>query len=127
MADSVASRTIVDGSKLAVLQFTNVSDGTGESAVKKVDVSALLNSPSEVKITRIWFSTLGMGVQILFDATANALALSLGSDSEGFLDFRSFGGLPNTAGTGKTGDILFTTVGHTSGDSYSVILEVSKS
>ena len=37
MADTVASQTIQDGSKTAVLKFTNISDGTGESAVIKVD------------------------------------------------------------------------------------------
>ena len=41
MADVVTSQTIQDGEKIAVLKFTNVSDGSGESAVKKVDVSAL--------------------------------------------------------------------------------------
>ena len=41
MADAVTSQTIVDGQKTAVLKFTNISDGTGESAVAKVDVSAL--------------------------------------------------------------------------------------
>ena len=41
MADAVTSQTLVDGPKKAVLKFTNISDGTGESAVKKVDVSAL--------------------------------------------------------------------------------------
>ena len=41
MADAVTSQTIQDGERVAVMRFTNVSDGTGESAVKKVDVSAL--------------------------------------------------------------------------------------
>ena len=41
MADAVTSQTIQDSQTTAVLKFTNVSDGTGESAVKKVDVSAL--------------------------------------------------------------------------------------
>ena len=41
MADAVTSQTIIDGSKTAVLKFTNISDGTGESDVVKVDVSAL--------------------------------------------------------------------------------------
>jgi hypothetical protein len=65
MADTVTSQTIQDGQRKAVMKFTNVSDGTGESAV------------------------------------ANA-------------------------GSGKTGDILFTTVGHSSGDTYSIILELVK-
>ena len=41
MADAVTSQTIVDGDKHVVMKFTNVSDGTGESAVTKVDVSGL--------------------------------------------------------------------------------------
>jgi hypothetical protein len=41
MADAVTSTTIQDGEKDFIVQLTNVSDGTGESAVKKVDVSAL--------------------------------------------------------------------------------------
>ena len=41
MADAVTSQTIVDGDRYAVIKLTNVSDGTGESAVTKVDVSSL--------------------------------------------------------------------------------------
>ena len=33
MADTVASQIIEDGPKYAVMKFTNLSDGTGESAV----------------------------------------------------------------------------------------------
>ena len=44
MADAVTSQTIQDGQRKAVLKFTNASDGTGESAVKKVDVSALTSN-----------------------------------------------------------------------------------
>ncbi len=41
MVDAVATQTIQDGQKMVVQKFTNVSDGTGEAAVVKVDVSAL--------------------------------------------------------------------------------------
>ena len=41
MADAVASQTIVDDNRRAVIKLTNISDGTGESAVTKVDVSGL--------------------------------------------------------------------------------------
>ena len=41
MADAVTSQTIIDGERNCVMKFTNVSDGSGESAVAKVDVSAL--------------------------------------------------------------------------------------
>ena len=45
MADAVTSQTIQDGARHVVMSFTNVSDGTGEAAVKKVDVSALGSDP----------------------------------------------------------------------------------
>ena len=41
MADAVTSQTLEDGPTHVAMKFTNVSDGTGESAVTKVDVSAL--------------------------------------------------------------------------------------
>ena len=41
MADAVTSTTIVDDDRKAIIQLTNTSDGTGESAVTKGDVSAL--------------------------------------------------------------------------------------
>ena len=38
MADTVTSQTIQDGERVAVLKFTNVSDGTGESAAKTMTI-----------------------------------------------------------------------------------------
>jgi hypothetical protein len=127
MADSVTSQTIMDGSKTVVMKFTNVSDGTGETAVVKADASALLNAPSKLKVMRVWAMTDGLSVNVLFDATADVLALSVPSGFMEHLDFRSFGGVNNNAGSGVTGDISFTTVGASAGDSYSIVLELSKS
>ena len=126
MADTVTSQTLFDGTDKAVLKFTNVSDGTGEAAVKKVDVSALVDAPTRVKINKIWYATYGMGVHLLWDATADVLAFAIGADAVGFVDFSSFGGIVNNAGEGITGDLMFTTIGHTAGDVYTIILEVSK-
>jgi hypothetical protein len=42
------------------------------------------------------------------------------------MDFSSFGGISNNAGTGKTGDIAFTTHYPTAGDTYTIILECIK-
>jgi hypothetical protein len=128
MADTV---TIQDGERVAVLKFTNVSDGTGESAVKKVDVSALsTNSAGEsctsVSIARIYWACVGMRVNIEFDASTNVLAMPLPADSTGDEYYDLFSGIPNNAGSGVTGDIDFTTVGHSSGDAYSIILVLNK-
>lgn len=132
MADTVTSQTIQDGERVAIMKFTNVSDGTGESAVKKVDVSALASSSqgkacTSVKVAKIWWACRGMGVNIEFDATANVLITGLPADSTGDEYYSDvFTGIPNNAGSGKTGDIDFTTVGHSSGDTYSIILELVK-
>lgn len=126
MADAVTSQTLVDGPRNAVMKFTNISDGTGESAVTKVDVSALNGAPSEVRINKATVLTFGMGVDILWDATADVLAVHVPADETMTFDFSKYGGLQNNSGSGKTGDIKFTTIGHTAADRYTVILELVK-
>ena len=131
MADAVTSQTLVDNDKTLVMKFTNISDGTGESAVKKVDVSALNTNGhgqtcTSVTIDKIWWQCIGMKVRILFDATSDVMAIELGENQSGHHDYTSFGGLTNNAGSGKTGDIQFTTIGHTSADTYTIILYMRK-
>ena len=131
MADAVTSQTIQDGERNLVMKFTNVSDCTGESAVKKVDVSALATNSkgqtcTKVKIQRIYWATVGMSVKLDFDATSNVLLIGLPADSTGDEYYDSFTGIPNNAGSGVTGDIDLTTTGHSSGDSYMIILEMIK-
>ena len=131
MADAVTSQTLFDGDKHVVMKFTNISDGTGESAVKKVDVSALEsdiygNTCSSVAIEKIWWQCIGMKVRLFFDATSDAFIIELGENQSGHHDYSEFGGLSNNAGSGKTGDIDFTTVGHSSADTYTIILKMRK-
>jgi hypothetical protein len=132
MADAVTTTSVVDGPRTAVIYCTNTSDGTGESAVTKVDVSALSTSPegdacTGVRLQRIVFSNVGMGVKVLWNATTNVIAAELPADYSDTLDYSGISGLPNVAASGgKTGDIKFTTVGHTSGDTYSVVLHCLK-
>ena len=131
MADTVASQIIEDGPKYSVMKFTNLSDGTGESAVAKIDVSALENSAdgdacTGVVIERIWWQCIGMKVQILWNATTNLFCIELGENQSGSHDYTVFGGLTNNAGDGKNGDVLFTTIGATSADTYTVIMYLRK-
>jgi|TARA_R100000234_G_scaffold52973_1_gene31841 hypothetical protein len=131
MADAVTSQTLVDGPKFAVMKFTNISDGTGESAVTKVDVSALADSAdgdtcTSVTVDRIWWQCIGMKTQLLFDASTDVFMIELGENQSGDHDYSSFGGLTNNAGSGKTGDINFTTVGASDGDTYTIILYMRK-
>ena len=138
MADAVTSQTLSDGDRTAVMKFTNISDGNGESSVKKVDVSALATSSrdgatcTKVHITQIWYSISGMRIDLDWDASSNVKALVLGGGvalepTMGHFDFRSFGGIKNNAGGGIDGDIDLTTLHHTNNDAYTIILELSKS
>lgn len=131
MADAVTSQTILDGERLFIAKFTNISDGTGETGVIKIDVSTL--NPNSfglacngVKLNKIYGTTHGMEVRILWDATTDQFAWQIPQNSNYLMDFSSFGGIPNNAGAGKTGDVLFTTADASSGDMYSIVLECLK-
>ena len=136
MADAVTSQTIIDTDKRAVIKLTNISDGTGESSVKKVDVSDLNanvkgESCTRVTIDQVWYDIGGLRAALEFDATSNVVGLVLGGSAaagnvSGYMDFRSFGGIKNTLASGYDGDIDLTTHGHTNHDHYTIILEVSK-
>ncbi len=132
MADAVATQTIQDGAKTAIFRFTNVSDGTGESAVVKIDASSLSSDPmtgaacTGCTIQKIYYSTIGMGVKIFFDASTDVLAWQLNADWSDTLDFSDFTGIPNNSGSGKTGDIMFTTVGAANTETYNIILDMTK-
>ena len=136
MADAVTSQTLVDGERIAVMKFTNLSDGNGESSVEKVDVASLASNSagtacSRVHIQQIWYDIGGMRVALEWNASTNVVAAVLGGSAaagnvQGHLDFRSFGGIKNNAGSGIDGDIDFSTSGHTNLDHYTIILELRK-
>ena len=132
MADAVATQILFDGERTAIMKFTNISDGTGESKVLKVDVSAL--SPSSfsnacdgVTITKVHALTHGLEVDMYWDATTDVFILSVPQNTMYSMDLTQFGGLWNNAGAGKNGDIQFSTRDASAGDTYMVILEMVKS
>ena len=131
MADAVTSQVILDGDKLYIAKYTNISDGGGESGVLKIDVSTL--NPDQyghacngVKINKIWAMTDGMGVNILWDATIDVVTVTIPQNEMYTMKFDEFGGLSNNADGGNTGNVLFSTVAATAGDRYTIILECIK-
>tara|TARA_E500000305_G_C3824512_1_gene144382 strand:- start:62 stop:472 length:411 start_codon:yes stop_codon:yes gene_type:complete len=132
MADAATSTILLDGDRLAIIQLTSTSDGTGESAVVKVDVSALQpnnfgKACTSVRLAKICYSTFGMSAKLLWVATTNTICWDLNENYADSEDFTEFGGLVNTAAAGgKTGDIALTTNNHASGDSYVIVLTVIK-
>jgi hypothetical protein len=131
MADAVASQTLLDGERLFIAKFTNISDGTGETAVVKIDVTTLARNAfnlacNGVKINKIWATTHGMEVRILWDASTDVFAWLVPQNTNYLLDFSSFGGLNNNGGTGVNGNVLFTTSDASAGDMYTIVLECIK-
>jgi len=137
MADAVTSQTLADGDRIAVVKFTNISDGTGESSVEKVDVASLTTKAdgtacARVHIEQIWYDIGGMRVALEWNATTNVVAAVVGGSAaagnvSGHMDFRSFGGIKNTLASGYDGNIDLTTHGHTAHDHYTVVLQIRKS
>ena len=138
MADVVTSQTLVDttGTK-TVIKFTNISDGSGETLVTKMDSSALtfMTEDATKKVAKIWWSintTNGKsGVEILWagSGTSSANATIGFFSGTGYHDYYTAGNsIPNnatlTANTSPAGDILLSTKGFVSGDNYTIILAV---
>lgn len=137
MADAVVVRTITDNPERIVVHLTNISDGTGESAVTKVDKSSIgvASDGSEadsLDIERVQWMCDGMQVRILWDHTTDDLALVLnGTGSMSFVsqpgEHMGGGGcLRDPRSSGGPGDILLTTSGHSSGDAYDILLWLRK-
>ena len=128
MADTVTTQTIADTSGVKfVAKLTNLSDGSGETLVKKIDASELtfMSEDGNRTIARVYYSIntsdRKSGVEILWDGATNATALFL--SGQGFMDFRTDGNsIPNNAGT-PTGDVLLSTKNFASGDNYTIIVE----
>ena len=138
MADVVTSQTLVDttGTK-TVMKFTNISDGSGETLVTKMDASALtfMTEDATKTVAKIWWSvntTNGKsGVELLWagSGTSSANATIGFFSGTGYHDyFTSGNSIPNNAtleaNTSPAGDILLSTKGFVSGDNYTIILEI---
>jgi hypothetical protein len=132
MADTVSTQIIQDGSKQAIIKVTAVVGNTDVITSTMVDVSTLSVDPvsrracTGVVLAKLVYVGVGVGVKLEWDATANVLIFDLPVNWTEEYDFSDFTGIPNNAGTGKTGDIVATTVAPTAGDTYTFIFTVNK-
>ncbi len=131
MANTITTSTQVNG-RVNVIYLTLQSDGTNETGTVIYDSSVIATAAGitdtlTCRIEKISFTTNAAAtarIRLLFDATTDVVALCLPSAYAEDLDFLPYGGLNNTAGTGKTGDILLTTTGLASGDTITIVLQV---
>ena len=128
MADTVSSLTLVDTSGVKFTsKFTNFSDGTGETLVRKVDASALtfMTEDGNRKIAKINWSVNTAnpksGVEIIWNGATNATACFL--SGQGYWDLRTDGNEITNNATTPTGDVLFSTKNFANGDNYTIIIE----
>jgi outer membrane protease len=128
MADIVTSQTIADTAGVKyVAKFTNVSDGTGETNVLKVDSSetTFMTEDGNRKISKIWWSvntiSTRSAVELIWDGVTKSTALLL--TGQGYWDFRTPGDEIGNNATTPTGDVLLSTKNFTNNDSYTIIIE----
>ena len=129
MADAVDTLILFKGKKRQVYRFTNVSDGTGESAVVKIDKSTLINTqglePAKIIIEEIQWSINGFtSVRIFWDHTTDDEAAVLGTGQGFRVTMPDVQGLVDPGSAGGTGDVLFTTAGAVSGATYDILLSI---
>ena len=128
MADIVTTQTLTDTSGVKfVVKLTNISDGTGETDVLKVDASntTFMTEDGARKIAKVWFSVNTANpksaVEIKWAGATSATALLL--SGQGFFDLRTAGDeIPNNATT-PSGDVLLSTKNFANGDNYSLVIE----
>ena len=130
MADAVTTRVLFNEGQHYSAVFTNASDGTGESAVVKVDKSALVDArgvePDKLRIMKAEWSIQGIPrVIIAFDHNTDDTVLVLGAGT-GKMCFEKQGGLVDPASAGGTGDILFTVAAGATTGSYTIKLDIRK-
>ena len=127
MADVVSTQVLTDttGVKYAV-KMTNISDGTGENLVQKIDASntTFMTEDGERKISKIFWSVNTQSgksaVELIWDGATNATAVSL--SGQGFWDLRADGNEIGNNATTPTGDVLLSTKNFANGDNYTILV-----
>lgn len=135
MADTATTRTLLNTSTRAVVYLSGISDGTGESAVTKVDKSTFIANdgvePASLDIERIDYVVTGFPyVKLLWDHTTDdqAVILPAGAAELHFDDVVSAAQpvLTDPRATGGTGDILLTSPASATNGVYSIFLYLRK-
>jgi hypothetical protein len=128
MADIVTTQTIADTSGVKfVIKMTNISDGTGEQLVNKVDASetTFMTEDGARKIARIWYSintaNNKSAVELVWAGATNSTAVLLSGN--GYWDLRTAGDEISNNATTPTGDVLLSTKNFANGDNYTIIVE----
>ena len=126
MADTVSTQVLTAGPRYYIARFTNISDGTGETLVTKVDISTLLTdkgiAPTKTSVEEIQWSIQGFtAVSLYWDHTTDDVIDVLAAGN-GYREYGDLGYLKDPGSAGGTGDILLSTLGASSGATYDITL-----
>ena len=128
MADILSTQVLSDTSGVKyVAKMTNISDGSGESLVKKIDASSatFMTEDGSRKIAKIWWSVnttkSNASVELVWGGETNATAMLL--NGQGYWDLRTAGNEIINNATTPTGDVLLSTRDFVVGDNYTILVE----
>ena len=128
MADIVSTQVLSDTSGVKyVAKLTNISDGSVESLVKKIDASraTFMTEDGSRKIAKIWWSVnttkSNASVELVWGGETNATAMLL--NGQGYWDLRTAGNEIVNNATTPTGDVLLSTRDFVVGDNYTILVE----
>jgi len=117
MANSITTQVIEDGERYNITRVDFLLDTSNASETLIVDFPGMsLTHPpsSEVRLERIWYSIQDpIEVRLMWQADTSTAFMDIAG--RGDEKFWVFGGLTNTATTGKTGSITMLTNGWASG------------
>jgi|10_taG_2_1085330.scaffolds.fasta_scaffold64322_3 hypothetical protein len=129
MADAVTSKVLRNSATEYIVRITNISDGTGESNVNKVDASTLVGpditaATEYFSIDSLEWTIQGMTYVLLeFDATTDdTMAILSGNGYKDYLEST----FTDPQSSGETGDIFLTTVGAEATGTYDITLKLIK-
>jgi len=112
MANTIASQTLVDGSRNTIVKYTITSDGSGETTLGTLfNASSFVNPTTLNKLMRISYHLNGFSATLFWDATTKVQLMNLSQNHPDDVKYYWNGGLINNGGAGQTGNILITTQG----------------
>ena len=111
MPNIITTEVLLNDSRHIIIKINIVGGEDGEETNTVIYDASALGQGINNKLRRIDYCLDGFSADLKWDATANVPLITLAQDSPIQVDYDFCGGINNSAGTGKTGDILLTTNG----------------
>lgn len=134
MANVTAIQTLVDGPTNVVIKMTGLLDTSDVSLATLIDPALLsvMNDNTKVLSNKLRIDKIThniedlLAVNLFWDATTDVAIGNYVGVNE--MNYRKFGGLTDNSGAGRTGKILYSTTGWSTGASlsYVITLECTK-